>query len=98
MRGFMYILLCANGQYYTGSTKCLARRIRQHNNGRGANYTRKYGTVKLVYYEEYFRIEKAYYRERQIHNWSHDKKEALIRGDIAYLKAAAKKVFKKKRN
>jgi putative endonuclease len=38
----MYILECANGQYYTGSTKYLELRIRQHQNGEGANFTKKH--------------------------------------------------------
>ncbi len=41
MKGYMYILLCSNGQYYTGSTKDLERRLAQHLNGEGANFTKK---------------------------------------------------------
>ena len=52
MKGYMYILKCANGQYYTGSTKNLERRLAQHQAGEGANFTRKHLPVKLVYFEE----------------------------------------------
>ena len=77
----MYILLCANGQYYTGSTKNLDLRIKRHSDGKGANFTSKHLPVELVYYEKFQRIQDAFLREKQIHNWSHKKKEALIHGD-----------------
>jgi putative endonuclease len=42
MKGYMYILECADGSYYTGSTNNLERRLQQHQNGEGANYTKKH--------------------------------------------------------
>jgi len=51
--------------------------------------------VRLVYFEEFTRVDKAFYREKQIQNWSHDKKVALINGDQAKLKILSKKVFTK---
>lgn len=80
MKGYLYILLCADGSFYTGSTNDLERRMLEHQNGEGANHTRKRLPVELVYTEEYNRIDEAYYRERQIHGWSHAKKQALIEG------------------
>ena len=77
----MYILLCSNGSYYTGSTNNLELRLKQHQNGEGANHTKKYLPVTLVYYEEYQRVEDAFYREKQIQGWNRKKKEALINGD-----------------
>lgn len=68
--GYMYILHCANGQYYTGSTKSLYRRFQQHQRGEGANFTRKHLPVQLLYYEVYHRIDWAFYREKQIQGWS----------------------------
>ena len=55
MKGYMYILLCADGSYYTGSTTDLERRLEQHQNGEGANHTKKRLPVSLLYYEEYSR-------------------------------------------
>jgi putative endonuclease len=78
MKGYVYILECSNGKYYTGSTKDLQRRLHQHQNGEGANFTKKYLPVKLVYFEEFNRIDEAFYREKQIQGWSRKKKEALI--------------------
>jgi len=82
MKGYMYILRCANGQYYTGSTLDLERRLAQHLNGEGANFTKKNLAIELVYFEEFQRIEEAFYREKQIQGWSQKKKEALIKGEI----------------
>ena len=78
MTGYVYILLCDDGSYYTGSTIDLEQRLEDHFNGAGANYTRKHRPVKLLYFEEFDRIDEAYYRERQIHGWSRKKKAALI--------------------
>jgi len=66
MRGFTYILECADGSYYTGSTNSIERRLREHQTGKGANHTKKRLPVKLVYIEEYNRIDEAFYREKQI--------------------------------
>lgn len=76
----MYILLCSDGSYYTGSTVNLDARVAQHQAGEGANHTRKHLPVELVYYEEYSRIDLAFYREKQVQGWSRKKKEALING------------------
>ena len=82
MKGYMYILKCANGSYYTGSTIDLERRLEQHKNGEGANFTKKHLPVELIYAEEFARIEDAFYREKQIQGWSRKKKEALIAGNF----------------
>jgi putative endonuclease len=89
MDAYMYILKCANDTFYVGSTKCLELRINQHQEGKGSNYTRKHLPVKLVYYEEFDRIDLAFQREKQVQKWSHAKKEALINRDIAKLKSLA---------
>ena len=81
MKGYTYILLCSNNKYYTGSTKDLERRIAQHQAGEGANFTRKNLPVELVYFEDFQRIDQAFYREKQIQGWSQKKKEALINGE-----------------
>jgi putative endonuclease len=81
----MYILECSDGTYYTGSTKYLEQRILEHNNGEGANYTNKRLPVKLIYSEEYHRIDHAFYREKQVQGWTRKKKEALMLGDADLL-------------
>jgi len=81
MKGYMYILECSDGTYYTGSTINLEQRLFQHQNGVGANYTKKRLPVNLVYFEEHARIDEAFYREKQVQNWSHAKKKALVESD-----------------
>ena len=78
MRGYTYILKCANEKYYTGSTKNLESRLMQHKNGDGSNFTKKHLPVELVYYEVYEKIQDAFKREKQIQKWTRKKKEALI--------------------
>lgn len=110
---YMYILECADGSYYTGSTWDLERRLWEHQNGgstpltdrsrslsgvegnnaemidgqlfAGARYTSKRLPVKLVYCEEYDRIDDAFYREKQVQGWSRKKKEALMASDTNQL-------------
>ncbi len=62
MNGYLYILECADGSYYTGSTSNLELRVAQHIEGIGANHTRKRLPVKLMYYEKYPRIDEAFFR------------------------------------
>jgi putative endonuclease len=49
MKGYMYILECSDGSYYTGSNKNLELRILEHQNGEGANHTKKRLPVKLIF-------------------------------------------------
>ena len=94
MLAYMYILRCANDQYYTGSTKkSLDKRVAEHQSGEGANFTRKHLPVTLVYFEEFKRIEDAFKREKQVQNWSRKKKEVLIKGESGLLEGLSKKDF-----
>jgi predicted GIY-YIG superfamily endonuclease len=77
---YMYILKCADGSYYTGSTVDMERRLAQHQAGEGANYTKKHLPVELVYCEECQCVDDAYRREKQVQGWTRRKKEALISG------------------
>ena len=91
MKAYMYILNCADGSYYTGSTTELDGRVLQHQNGEGAIYTRERRPVKLIYFEEYARIDHAFWREQQIKKWSRKKKEALINGQFHKLRELSSK-------
>lgn len=95
---WMYILECADGSYYVGSTKDLERRMAEHLSGLGPRYTSGRLPVKLVYGEEYDRISDAYYHEKQVQNWSRAKREALINGNYEMLPPLAKKKFEKNEN
>ena len=77
-RFFCYIVVCADGTYYTGWTTDPGRRARQHNQGRGARYTRQRSPVQLVYVEEQPDRSSAMRREVQIKRMSRARKETLI--------------------
>ncbi len=89
-KAYTYILLCCDGTYYTGSTKDLHLRMVEHYSGEGANYTSKRLPVKLIYVEEFDRIDHAFEREKQIQGWSHRKKKALIERNYDNLKKYSK--------
>jgi len=84
--GHTYILECADGSYYVGSTVDLERRLWQHNNDpEGPVYTRRRRPVRVVWSAEYDSIEDAFHYEKQIQGWNRKKREALIRGDFEAL-------------
>jgi putative endonuclease len=84
----VYIVLCADGSYYTGLTKKdIQARVREHNNDPIDGYAARRRPVRLVFAEVYDRITDAIARERQIKGWGRAKKQALIRGDYDALPA-----------
>jgi len=68
-----------------GSTRDLWQRLREHQNGEAANYTKRRLPVVLIYYEVFERIDDAFEREKQIQRWSRKKKETLINGTLERL-------------
>jgi putative endonuclease len=85
MTAWLYILKCADGSYYAGSTTNLSLRLTQHQAGEGSVYTRGRLPVELVYVQEFQSEHEAFLRERQVKGWSRAKKEALIDGDFEAL-------------
>jgi putative endonuclease len=85
---FVYMVRCADGTLYTGFARDPDERVRVHNSGKGAKYTRSRLPVSLVYVEECESLSAALKRERQLKPWSRTKKEALIAGDEQALKRA----------
>ncbi len=78
MTCFCYILECSDGTYYTGWTTDPERRLKQHNKGLGANYTKTRRPVKLVYLEVQPDKLTAMKRERAIKTLSRKKKMELF--------------------
>ncbi len=77
--GFVYILTNrAHGVLYVGVTSDLDARIRQHRNGKGSAFARRYGLDRLVLVEEYPTIEEAIIREKRLKNWHREWKIELI--------------------
>ena len=90
MTAFVYILRCADGSYYVGSTrKRLESRVAEHNAGIYGGFTKGRRPVELVFQQSFERIDDAISAERQIKGWSRAKKEALMRGDWESLKQLA---------
>ena len=79
-RWHFYLLRCSDGSLYTGIALDPEERTREHNAGRGADYTARRRPVKLVYAEMHASKSAARRREMQVKGWRVDKKERLIRG------------------
>ena len=75
---YTYILKCKDNTCYTGYTNNLEKRLKAHNEGKGAKYTKGRGPVELVYYEEYEDKSTAMRREWEIKQLSRSEKEKLI--------------------
>ncbi len=75
---YVYILKCIDGSFYTGYTKDLDERTRQHQNGIGARYTKTHKPQSIVYTELFDTRSKAMKREREIKKLSHQQKLDLI--------------------
>jgi putative endonuclease len=77
---WVYILKCADGSFYVGSTTYLEARLQQHQRGEGAQYTKKRRPVELVFAFEFEAVDEAFYMEKKIQGWSRAKRLALIEG------------------
>ncbi|MBI4057844.1 GIY-YIG nuclease family protein [Candidatus Microgenomates bacterium] len=82
MSWYLYIAKCADGSLYTGITKNLGRRMREHNtdNSLGAKSLRYRRPITLVYYEHFATQSEAAARERSIKRWTRKYKLKLIKG------------------
>jgi putative endonuclease len=78
MGWFVYIVLCADGTFYTGATNNLDARVKKHNSGSGAKYTRSRLPVRLVYSETASDKSAALKREYAIKRMTRAQKAALI--------------------
>ena len=76
---YTYIVCCSDNTLYTGWTTDLEQRVRKHNMGTGAKYTRSRRPVKLVYYETSISRHEAMSREAEIKQMSREEKLELIR-------------------
>ena len=79
---YIYIVQCCDGTLYTGYTNNLEKRIKAHNESKGAKYTRGRNPVELMYFEEFESKNDALKREVQIKKLPRPKKELLFAGLI----------------
>ena len=77
-RYHVYLLRCADGTYYAGSTSDLENRVKLHNRGNGAKYLRGRGPVELVYTKEYRYYKNALVAERYLKRQTRKHKEELM--------------------
>ena len=75
---YTYIVRCSDDTLYTGWTTDLNRRIRMHNEKKGAKYTKNRVPVSLVYYETFETKQEAQKREYAIKQLSRSQKLKLI--------------------
>lgn len=78
MAHHVYIVVCADGTLYTGYAKEVERRVAEHNEGKGARYTRGRTPVELVHTETFQTRSAAMSREHEIKRWPRSKKLGLI--------------------
>ena len=78
MGWYVYMLRCGDGSLYTGSTTDVDRRLREHQSGTGARYTRSRPPVTLAYVEEAPDRSAAQRREAAIKKLSRDQKWKLV--------------------
>lgn len=77
-KNYTYIVKCRDGSLYTGWTNDLEKRMKAHNAGKGAKYTKSRRPVTLVYYESFETKEEAMRREYEIKHMLREKKEKII--------------------
>jgi len=76
---YVYILLCRDKSLYTGFTKNIKQRLKDHNEGKGSKYVRSKLPVKFIYTEKYDSKSEALKRERQIKGWRREKKIRILK-------------------
>lgn len=77
-QAYTYIVQCSDGTLYTGWTNNLEKRMKYHNQGKGAKYTRSRLPVVLKYYEVFETKQEAMRREYEIKQLKREEKWRLI--------------------
>ncbi|MBP3336846.1 MAG: GIY-YIG nuclease family protein [Clostridia bacterium] len=76
---FVYLLECCDGSLYCGYTNDVEKRVKTHNDGQGAKYTKSRLPVKLAYFEEFSSKSDALKRECAIKKLTKPQKLKLIK-------------------
>ncbi|WNS75534.1 GIY-YIG nuclease family protein [Bacillus sp. DTU_2020_1000418_1_SI_GHA_SEK_038] len=87
-----YVLQCRDHTLYAGYTNNLEKRIKLHNEGKGAKYTRGRGPVKLVFSKAYDNKSDALKAEYEFKQWRREKKEKYLINETGGTYVAAKKL------
>ena len=91
-RHYFYVLLCRDGSLYAGYTNNLERRLKMHNEGKGAKYTKGWGPVRLVYSKTFDEKSDAMKAEYEFKQWTRKKKEDFLLREMGGLYASAEKL------
>lgn len=92
-----YVYIVSNYErttFYIGFTNDIIRRIIEHKNGIGSNFTKRYKLKHLVYYEIYQYADQAIAREKEIKKWRREKKMNLIKNINPKMKDLSEELFK----
>jgi putative endonuclease len=81
-RAYVYIVRCRDNTLYIGTARDVAKRLAQHDAGKGAKYTRSRGPVILLWQEGPMTVSRALRREHQLKQLTRPQKQALIRGEL----------------
>lgn len=76
---FVYILRCSDNSYYIGRTNDIEKRLAEHKNKQGGNYTALRLPVELVFIQSFANENESYSAEQQLKGWSRKKKKRLLR-------------------
>lgn len=88
---FFYVLHCRDGSLYAGYTNDLEKRVKAHNEGKGAKYTRGRGPVELVFSRSFSEKGEAMRAEYEFKQWSRKKKDEFLMKETGGTYVAAKK-------
>ena len=81
MNKYSYIYMMGNASrrsLYAGVCASLEKRVWEHKNGLGGDFTRRYKCDRLVYFEKFSNVEFAIAREKEIKGWRRSKKNKLV--------------------
>ena len=73
-----YVLECKDGSYYAGYTNNLDKRVRMHNEGKGAKYTRAKRPVQCIYHEGFETKREAMQAEYRFKQLTRNAKERYM--------------------
>ena len=88
---YVYIIRCSDGNFYTGITWNLRKRFNEHQEGKGALFTKSRLPLELVYYEKLEDKYQAAAREKIIKDMSQLKKNCLIDTKKVYFERSEKR-------
>lgn len=81
-RAYIYIVRCRDGTLYIGTARDVAKRLAQHDAGKGAKYTRSRGPLQLVWQEGPMTVSRSLRREYQLKQLTRAQKDLLIAGQL----------------